>query len=298
VLHSLRIYNRCARGYVVLWLLDVSCSLSCIVVFSVLYFEVEVGKTGTTPQCPGGCFFGIGHSDGCAGGYADSLVELHRESAHSVEMSSFEEVVVPPQGIVSLKDKQVPVCERPAPYDESYAYTRGVIDISAWKAKLKSLPAEMWEDENQEGNVKMTRPAHDAWGIKKIIFQFCDDFLMKVLDLPWSQKPEWKELLTSVYSAIGIDESKVVRSLLASIPPGVSIPTHHDTGYWVKHTHRCHLAIETGKDVEFKVGPTPELMKKVHKYSLHVMEACRLQHGSFILALFYPFVGAFFVVLI
>ena len=29
------------------------------------------------------------------------------------------------------------------------------------------------------GNVKMTRPAHDAWGIKKITFNFCDDFLLK-----------------------------------------------------------------------------------------------------------------------
>lgn len=178
-------------------------------------------------------------------------------------MSAFEDVVTPPPGIVLLADKQVPVCERPAPYDEYYAYTRGTIDVSAWKAKLASLPAELWEDENQDGNVRMTRPAHDAWGIKKIVFQFCDDFLLKVLDFPWSQKPEWRELLTSVYEAIGIDESKVVRSLLASIPPGVSIPVHHDTGYWVKHTHRCHMAIESGKDVEFKIGPIPDQMKKV-----------------------------------
>lgn len=178
-------------------------------------------------------------------------------------MSAFEEFVIPPAGIVSLDDKQVPVCERSAPYDEFYAYTRGTLDITAFKAKLQALPAEMWEDENQEGNVRMTRPAHDAWGIKKIVFNFCDDFLLKVLDFPWSQKAEWRDLLCSVYAAMGIEESKVVRSLLASIPPGVTIPVHHDTGYWVKHTHRCHLAIVTSKDVEFKVGPTTDSMKKV-----------------------------------
>jgi hypothetical protein len=180
-------------------------------------------------------------------------------------MSAFEseEVVIPPPGMVSLADKQIPVCERSPPYDEAYAYTRGKVDITAFKAMLKAMPADMWEDENQEGNVRMTRPAHDAWGIKKIVFQFCDDFLLKVLDFPWSQKPEWREFLCSVYDAMGINESKVVRSLLASIPPGVNIPVHHDTGYWVKHTHRCHVAIETGKDVQFKIGPTPELMKKV-----------------------------------
>ena len=178
-------------------------------------------------------------------------------------MSEFDEVVIPPVGIVSLEDKQIPVCERSPPYDEHYAYTRGIVDVTKFQEKLRSMPPEMWEDENQEGNVRMTRPAHDAWGIKKIVFQFCDDFLLKVLDFPWSQQAEWKELLCTVYNAMGIDETRVVRSLLASIPPGVSIPVHHDTGYWVKHTHRCHLAIETGKDVEFKIGPIPELMKKV-----------------------------------
>ena len=150
-----------------------------------------------------------------------------------------EEVFIPPVGEVNLlKDKQIPVCERELPYDEHYAFTRGTLDITPFKEKLLSLPAEMWEDENQEGNVRITRPSHDAWGIKKIVFNFCDDFLLKVLDFPWSQKAEWRELLCSVYAAMGIDESKVVRSLLASIPPGVNIPVHHDTGYWVKHTHR------------------------------------------------------------
>ena len=132
------------------------------------------------------------------------------------------------------------------------------------------------------------RPAHDRWGIKKIVFTFCDDFMLKgkysqstfsarlfsrvinyffecylVLDLPWSQLPEWKELLDPIYDAIGINESMVVRSLLASMGPGVNIPVHHDTGYWVKHTHRCHVAIDTDcEKVDFMVGPNEDKMRK------------------------------------
>lgn len=37
----------------------------------------------------------------------------------------------------------------------------------------------------------------------------------------------------------------MVRCLLASMPPGCVIPVHHDTGHWVKHSHRIHVAIVT-----------------------------------------------------
>jgi hypothetical protein len=96
----------------------------------------------------------------------------------------------------------------------------------------------MWDDDSQDGNVKLMRPAHDRWGIKKIVFTFCDDFLLKVLDLPWASDPAWQPHLDAIYEAIGVDKRKVVRALLASMPPGVDIPVHHDTGHWVKHTHR------------------------------------------------------------
>eukprot|EP01034_Spumella_vulgaris_P031548 gene31548-38965_t len=46
------------------------------------------------------------------------------------------------------------------------------------------------------------------------------------------------------------------------MPPGVSIPVHHDTGHWVKHCHRIHVAIDTGEEVDFMVGPTDDLLKK------------------------------------
>jgi len=172
--------------------------------------------------------------------------------------------VVPPDGIVSLSNKQKPVCERnPSEFDSNYVFTRAKLDTTQFKQYLQSLPNEIWEDKNQVGNVNLIRPAHDKWGIQKIIFTFCDDFLMKVFDLPWSQKEEWRQYLLPIYESIGIHEKQVVRSLLASMPPGVSIPVHHDTGYWVKHTHRLHVPLITSELVDFLVGPTPELLKKV-----------------------------------
>ena len=176
-------------------------------------------------------------------------------------------VVVPPEGCVLLSEKQTPVCERPvSEQGEYHAFTLGKVDVSAFKAKLRSLSPDAWEDEHQEGNVKLKRPSHDAWGIKKIVFNFCDDFLLKVLDLPYSKDKEWRELLLPIYDAIGVDEDKIVRSLLASMPPGMNIPVHHDTGYWVKHCHRIHVAIESGPGVDFFVGPTNDTVRKVYRF--------------------------------
>lgn len=172
-------------------------------------------------------------------------------------------VLVPPDGRVDLSNKLNPVFQRQPPYDSDYCYTLARIDGSRWLAKIRSLPDEFWQDKNQVGNVRLVRASHDAWGIQKIIFTFCDDFLQSVMDLPYSRDPEWKSLLDEVYSAIGIDESRVVRSLLARMPAGVNIPPHHDTGLWVKKTHRVHLAIETSELVEFWVGPVESEMKQV-----------------------------------
>ena len=137
------------------------------------------------------------------------------------------DTVFPPEGLVPLTDKQSPICSRTDPFDPFYVYDRGVVDISNFQEYIKSLPDSIWEDKNQEGNVNLIRPAHDRWGIKKIIFTFCDDFLQKIFDLPWSQLEIWKKHLLPIYAAVGISESQVVRSLLASMPSGSSIPVHH-----------------------------------------------------------------------
>ncbi len=173
-------------------------------------------------------------------------------------VSASAPVVVPPHGIISLIDKQVPICTLFPAKDEKKAttatvisspyssvedhpplcVTRAELDVSAFKNHILSLSPDAWDDDMQEGNVKLIRPAHDKWGIKKIVFTFCDDFLLKVLDLPWSSDPSWSPHLDAIYQALGVDKRKVVRSLLASMPPGVDIPVHHDTGMWVKHCHR------------------------------------------------------------
>jgi hypothetical protein len=97
---------------------------------------------------------------------------------------------------------------------------------------------------------------------------------MKVVDLPWSQLDEWKVLLAPIYAAVGITnpEKQVVRSLLASMPPSMSIPVHHDTGFWVKHTHRCHVPVVTNELVDFMVGPSPERMQKINFKEGHLVE--------------------------
>lgn len=178
--------------------------------------------------------------------------------------------VIPPDGQVDLSKKKNPICEQDSSieFDSYYVYTRAKLNTTKFKEYLQSLPHSIWEDKNQVDNVNLIRPAHDKWGIKKIIFTFCDDFLQKVFDLPWSQKQEWRQFLSPIYESVGINEKQVVRSLLASMPPGVSIPVHHDTGYWVKRTHRLHVPLITSDLVDFLVGPTPELLKKVCYYNI------------------------------
>jgi hypothetical protein len=122
--------------------------------------------------------------------------------------------VLPPNGTISLNEKLIPIFEKEIPPDYPLIVTRNEIDITAFKQKLLSLSPELWEDENQVGNVRLTRPAHDKWGIKKIVFTFCDDFLLKVLDLPWSQEESWKAVLDPIYEAIGIPAPLIFLSLI------------------------------------------------------------------------------------
>lgn len=171
--------------------------------------------------------------------------------------------VIPPPGIIPLTQKTRPTCEVPLEVEVPYVVTRGSISVEPWKQKFSKFTEDFWDDENQVGNVRLTRPAHDAWGIQKIVFVFCDDYLQRIYDLPFSNDPEWKPLLEEIYSIMGIDAKKVVRCLLARMPSGVKIPVHHDTGYWVRKTHRCHVAIETGEEVQFFVGPTEDSMLEV-----------------------------------
>ena len=185
-------------------------------------------------------------------------------------MSQFQHFALgpePPIGLVSLiPDKSCPVSmldeEVISIYNNKLIVTRGFCDVSQIKQKIRNLPKEAWGKGEDYGNVDLVRPSHDQWGITKIIFTFCDDFLLKVLDCPFSQQAEWQSLLYPIFEQLKVDKSKVVRCLLAKMAPNMTIPVHHDTGYWVKYTHRVHVPIESGPGVEFLVGPTEDSMKR------------------------------------
>lgn len=66
---------------------------------------------------------------------------------------------------------------------------------------------EAYQSEN--GQPRVVRPAHDEWGINKIIFVFCDDFLKRVYNFPWFQTQEWRELLDPYFEAAGVPADKV-----------------------------------------------------------------------------------------
>lgn len=61
------------------------------------------------------------------------------------------------------------------------------------------------------------------------------------------------------------------------MPPGICIPPHHDTGYWVNYTHRLHLPIITSPDhVIFRIGPTVDSMVSGRSMAVQAMGFCKL----------------------
>eukprot|EP00814_Leptocylindrus_danicus_P009820 CAMPEP_0116015152 /NCGR_PEP_ID=MMETSP0321-20121206/6672_1 /TAXON_ID=163516 /ORGANISM="Leptocylindrus danicus var. danicus, Strain B650" /LENGTH=697 /DNA_ID=CAMNT_0003484879 /DNA_START=77 /DNA_END=2173 /DNA_ORIENTATION=- len=177
-----------------------------------------------------------------------------------------------------------------------------------------SLLLNMWSEETAaKENVHIVRPSHDAWGIKKLVLMFSDDFLQTVYEMPWwHSKPEMRAAIEPILKVLnlsheedeeenvvvndGADEpssengiglpnnsktseksnkksKRIVRMLLASLPPGVTIPIHHDTGEWVRHTHRVHVPVITNEDkVLFRVGPTEQTMERIRVHPGHVFE--------------------------
>ncbi|CAN0426482.1 unnamed protein product, partial [Discosporangium mesarthrocarpum] len=72
------------------------------------------------------------------------------------------------------------------------------------------------------------------------------------------------QCLDPVLEVLGVPPSKVIRCLLASMPPGSVIPVHQDSGHWVCHSHRIHVPIITNCDeVSFTVGVEPLSMRRV-----------------------------------
>jgi hypothetical protein len=143
-------------------------------------------------------------------------------------------------------------------------------------------PFNYWDPQNAaKCNVTITRPSHDGWGIGKIVLRFSDDFLTKVYQLPWWD--EFEEALQPVMDLLTKSHTKnsnpgcklvVVRALFASLPPGVTIPIHSDSGEWVKTTHRVHVPVlvKNPDRILFRVGLAPHVMQRIDCTPGHVFE--------------------------
>lgn len=159
-------------------------------------------------------------------------------------------------------------CHDPAPVSQS---TPAQLKIQAVVSKTN-----LWDEVNAAvNNVHVIRPSHDAWGIKKIVLIFCDDFLQTVYEMPWWHKrPDMRRAVQPILDALNVEPNRVVRMLMAALPPGTTIPIHHDTGEWVKHSHRVHVPIIVSNPdrILFRCGPTPTSMERISCIPGHVFE--------------------------
>jgi hypothetical protein len=140
-------------------------------------------------------------------------------------------------------------------------------------------------------NVPIRRKSHDAWGIPKIVLLFCDDFCQDRFELPWwwQTKQEtdvvatdqttitqtgFAEAIQPILDVLRVPPERVVRLLLASLPPGATIPVHFDTGEWVKYTHRIHVPVLVSNvsRILFRCGPTLDNMASISCTPGHVFE--------------------------
>lgn len=121
-------------------------------------------------------------------------------------------------------------------------------------------------------NVPIGRPSHDAWGIPKIVLLFCDDFCKDRYEFPWWN--EFEDAVSPILETLQIAPARVVRLLLASLPPGITIPTHHDSGEWVKHTHRVHVPILVNdiSKILFRCGKDVDSLEAIECRPGHVFE--------------------------
>lgn len=134
-------------------------------------------------------------------------------------------------------------------------------------------------------NVSIKRPSHDEWGIPKIALVFCDDFIDRVFELPWWTKQDspFRKAVQPLLDALNVPRERVVRLLLASLPPGTTIPIHSDSGEWVRSTHRVHVPILVNQpdNILFRCGPDlqriptrPGYIVEINNQSWHAVSNC------------------------
>jgi hypothetical protein len=145
-----------------------------------------------------------------------------------------------------------------------------------YQASDVQSPTNLWDMANAAvNNVAICRPSHDAWGIKKVVLIFCDDFLRDIYELPWWHgRSDIRDAIQPILDQLQISPDRIARLLLASLPPGVTIPVHHDTGEWVKHTHRVHVPVlvKNPSKILFRCGLLPSTIQPIECTPGHVFE--------------------------
>ncbi len=159
-------------------------------------------------------------------------------------------------------------CQDPAPVSQT--------SLSVLRQQKVKSSKNLWDEVNAvKNNVHVCRPSHDAWGIKKIVLIFCDDFLQRVYEMPWWHKyPEMRLAIRPILDVLNVEPKRIVRMLFAALPGGVTIPVHHDTGAWVTKTHRVHVPIIVSdpEKVLFRCGPTELKLQRINCTPGHVFE--------------------------
>ncbi|KAH9197670.1 hypothetical protein AeNC1_000371 [Aphanomyces euteiches] len=161
-----------------------------------------------------------------------------------------------PHGEIPLSAKHIPTTNVPIdqPIGPLVTIRATNIDVGPIKERLQQVQETMdiWNPLEQKSNVPIKRAGHDAWGIGKVMLVFCDDYMKHVYRFPWINN--WIDLLLPLFEKLHVPLDRVVRCLFACMPPGSTIPAHHDTGYWVDKCHRIHVPIITSDLIDFEVG--------------------------------------------
>ena len=109
--------------------------------------------------------------------------QINLKTAPAVLLS--EKPLIPtdcPEG-VPLSQKTVPMHEHPPAVSSTFVPSltkRAQVDPRPLVDLLASKGQQVWSPELQsQTNVPFTRPAHDRWGVGKVMFIHCDDFLQR-----------------------------------------------------------------------------------------------------------------------
>lgn len=218
----------------------------------------------------------------------EEIAAQHQEAIQMLDMPCAPRKYLGP---IDLSDKQQPTFlldvdeekKDEVLHNPTCFTTRGEVDVSRLQDMIREgynvvaegpvSPTNYWDPRNAAiHNVAITRPSHDAWGIQKIVLLFCDDFTTRIFQLPWWS--HFEQELQPIFDHVLPPGACLIRLLFASLPPGVTIPVHHDTGEWVRHTHRVHVPILVNdpSKILFRCGPSPDSMQRIDCQPGHIFE--------------------------